>query len=336
VTERYFFFDDYQNDERIYGAQEFSLYFQQLIGSGYTAKFLGSGISRYNPFSDDENAESLIVSANGQNMELTISTGAAFIAGRGYFNDAVLTKVLGNANATLDRVDRIILRLNLNDNQRNIKCFVKPGQPSENPVAPELQQDDRIKEISLARITVRAGKSFIDPADIRDERIYKELGGYLPLHNIYRGFIVDSNGISSQPNNPYVEIEGDIRQTFKDRTDTRLNLSGLIKKDMQNEMRGNTYSPKSSGVYDVFAYVAFDEVLPVGTDVQISVWKNGVYDTILVARVNPTNKDNIFNGSTMLYLDMEDTLEIYANIAFPSGTSSVESRNYRVRIAKRF
>lgn len=335
MAERYFFFDDYQNDERIYGATEFTLYFAQLIGSGYTAKFLGSGISRYNPFSQDETAENLVVSANGQNMNLTISTGAAFIAGRGYFNDAAMVKSLGNANATMDRVDRIVLRLNLNDTERNIKCFVKNGQPSANPVAPELQQDERIKEISLARITVRAGKSFIDPADVRDERIYKELGGFLPLHNIYRGFQIDSNGISSQPNNSYVKVDvNPSNQNVPDRTATTLRLRDGIVADRQNEMRGDVFLAKTTGVYDVFVTVAFDEVLPVGTDIQFQAVINGTYDHLISGRTSAHVKDNYFFGTTMVDLDFGDEFEIRLYIL--GSLQTYTTRNVRVRIAKKF
>lgn len=336
MTERYFFFDDYQNDERIYGAQEFSLYFQQLIGSGYTAKYLGTGISRYNPFSEDEKAENLVVSANGQNMIVSISTGAAFIAGRGYFNDAAMTKPLANANATMDRIDRIVLRLNLNDEARNIHVFVKPGQPSSNPAPPGLQNDDRIKEISLARITVQAGKSYIDPTDVRDERAYKELGGYLPLHNIYRGFLVDSNGIASQPNNSFVRTEGQLDQTFSDRVYTPLRMSGFKQEDRQNELlNDHKFRPKTSGAYYISGYISFDEkYLPVGTDVQLQVGINGNYDSLLVARTVAHDKDNIFNNGDIFYLEQGDIVEIALYVM--GSLSTYKCRGHRVRIAKLF
>src|SRR5690606_24789511 len=70
----------------------------------------------------------------------------------------------------VDRIDRIVIRLDLRPEARHVESFVKKGVASANPVPPALQRDDNVYEISLAQVRIRGGQTFISPSDIIDER----------------------------------------------------------------------------------------------------------------------------------------------------------------------
>jgi hypothetical protein len=334
MTERYFFFDDYIDGEfqdiRQYGAAEFALVFQQMIASGFDASTLGSGISRYNPFATDPTAPNLQVTANGENMIVTIGAGAAFIAGRAYFDDAAKTKVLGNANSTQDRIDRIVLRLDLHDRERKITCEVKPGQPSSSPARPGLQNDEFIKEISLAAVTVRAGKSFISPADVRDERSYSELGGYLPLHNLMRGIQVTPSGAVVMPNQSFIKTQVFDYQGFSiNEGYTDLPIPGVMY-DKQSEVSGNRFIPKNDGVYNLWFEIGCrDELLPADAYVQLYVYVNGVESFPLESRTISHSRDRYFIGSGFDQLMAGDIVTFKARSTYINGSKPVNLIRFR-------
>lgn len=159
MAEHFSFFDAVLQDDgvtydREYNAQEFTDYFKTLITTGVMK---GS-------------RNMLAVSANGSNMVTSLNTGIAFIEGRYYLNDAPLslthdTETLGN-----NRIDRIVIRMNLSTEARYVKAFVKKGTPSTNPVAPTLTQTPNLYEISLAQVKIVGGQTFIAANALTDER----------------------------------------------------------------------------------------------------------------------------------------------------------------------
>lgn len=328
------FMNSTADDSRIYDAQDFDFAMQTIFGSPFDGSRVGTGVSRY--YRGTNSDQLLVVTANGTDMTTTVSIGSAVVFGK--FYELTEPKRLPHepANATIMRVDRVVLRLDNRIDRRTMSIEVKTGTPSDNRIPPALTWNDEIKEIALASVDIVAGRSFITQADVLDTRAYKEVCGFLPLHNILRGLEVDSNGISSQPNNPYVKIDANpFRQTIQDRTDTTIRLRDGIVEDRQNEMRADVYLAKTTGVYDVFVYVAFDEnVLPVGTDVQLSTFINGRYDAIISARTSSDGKDNIFSGAQIVDLSAGDELTLSINIL--GELSSYTTRNVRARIAKRF
>src|SRR5690606_24339690 len=70
----------------------------------------------------------------------------------------------------VDRIDRIVIRLDLRPEARHVESFVKKGVASSNPVPPALQRDENVYEISLAQVRISGGQTFISPSDIIDER----------------------------------------------------------------------------------------------------------------------------------------------------------------------
>lgn len=158
MAEKYRFFDAVEDEnglyDREYNAQEFTDYFKALVTTGIMK---GAG-------------NELAVSTNGSSMITSVSTGIAFLLGRYYENDSPLelthdTETLGNS-----RIDRIVIRMDLNTNARYVRAFIKKGVPSTNPVAPTLTQTANLYEISLAQVRIVGGQTFIATNAVTDER----------------------------------------------------------------------------------------------------------------------------------------------------------------------
>ena len=104
-------------------------------------------------------------------LGVKVNTGWAFIQGFWAYNDDALIKTLGAADPSLDRIDRIVLRLDTNTNFQ-ITVEVLEGTPSADPSAPALTQTDSIYEIELAQVEVKATVTSISNANITDGRDY--------------------------------------------------------------------------------------------------------------------------------------------------------------------
>lgn len=158
MTEHFSFFDAIQDGnghyDREYNAQQFTNYFKSLVTTGIMK----------GTYSELE------VTTNGANMVSAVKSGVAFVEGRYYYNDALLelthdTEVLG-----LNRIDRIVVRMDLNTEARYVKTFIKKGVPSTSPTAPALTRTAQIYEISLAQVLIIGGQTFIESESVTDER----------------------------------------------------------------------------------------------------------------------------------------------------------------------
>lgn len=160
--EQYRFFDSIDGeDERYYTADEFAEYFRQVISSG----ILNGGTN-------------LKVTCTGTDMNVQIKEGYAWLEGYLYKIDTEpLTLTLDAADPALDRIDRVVIRLDKRLEHRYIKAFVLESEPAEEPMAPDITRDDNVYEIALAQVRVIAGKSFVAQSEITDERLNTEVCG---------------------------------------------------------------------------------------------------------------------------------------------------------------
>lgn len=156
MAEKYRFFDSIEGtDERYYTADEFAEYFRLFIRDGI--------------FNGGEN---LNVGTAGVDLKTYIKPGYAWIGGYLYKIDTE-NLYLGHdtPDPALDRIDRIVIRLDKSLESRYVKAFILKGIPAASPVAPELTRTDNLYEISLAQVNILAGKSFIEAYQITDERL---------------------------------------------------------------------------------------------------------------------------------------------------------------------
>lgn len=144
--------------DRVYSAEDFAAYFKQFLSNGVYP----------NP------SDGLKVNSNNS-MTVTVKNGAAYIKGYMYFKINDIKVSIKSANANFNRIDIIIIRLNLVE--RNIKIIYKEGAASLNPVVPSLLRNDDIYELKLAEITVRVATNSIAQADILDTRLNNQVCG---------------------------------------------------------------------------------------------------------------------------------------------------------------
>jgi hypothetical protein len=158
MAEKYKFFDPVQQADgsydREYNAQEFVEYFSKLVTTGIMK---GQG-------------SELAVSVDGSSMVSTVGVGVAFLEGHYYENNSTLSLIHDTESLGVSRIDRVVIRLDLNTEQRHVKAFIKKGVAGEAPVAPGLQRDNLVYEISLAQVTVVGGQTYIESTDVVDER----------------------------------------------------------------------------------------------------------------------------------------------------------------------
>lgn len=136
------------------------------------ARYLGGVITNGVIFS----ANSLKVATAG-GMGLNILPGTAYINGKIFYMDEAEAVTLDTANATLDRIDRIVVRLS--EIERKIDVAVLKGTPASTPQAPALTRGGDVYELCLAEVRVPAAVTAIAASYITDTRKNKELCGWV-------------------------------------------------------------------------------------------------------------------------------------------------------------
>ncbi|MGF7046406.1 hypothetical protein J2T13_000882 [Paenibacillus sp. DS2015] len=148
------FFDSTSDDIREYPARDFAEYFSRFITSGV----FNGGLN-------------LNVTAIGNDANIRISPGCAWINGYVYsvYDSEVVLPV--SPATTQDRIDRVILRLDTSTPSRSIKALVLQGLAGSTPTPPALVRSGNIYDLSLAQVRVKANTSIVLPANITDERL---------------------------------------------------------------------------------------------------------------------------------------------------------------------
>lgn len=244
--ERMYFFDSVEGDKRIYQAADFARFHHQIIGNGV---------------SNTENTADLSVTTRS-NMDVGLGTGYMFARGYMYENDSTITLTHPIADAQNDRIDRIVIRFDLNPAERRIYAYIKRGTASVSPVSPSLTRNEYVYEMSVARVRIIAGKSFIEQSQITDERANATVCGYILLHNIYRGLYINEKGMVTMPNQSYVEMSHNNNLTINGQSGsgyvgTNIPIVPVI--DKQSEVSGQQFTPKADGVYQFNFHVAFED-----------------------------------------------------------------------------
>lgn len=159
---KYGFFNSV-NGDRKYNADDISNYFVKLISDGVFAT----------PATCMQ-----VVEASG--MYVNVSAGWAFLRCKWINNTTYESLSVEPSDLVLNRIDRVVLRLDPSVSSRNITIAVKKGTAAVTPEPPELTRvSDGIYELSLAQIAVNAGASAITQADITDERPDADVCGYV-------------------------------------------------------------------------------------------------------------------------------------------------------------
>ena len=129
----------------------------------------------------------LSVTANGD-MTVSVSDGVGWLAndkadGTVFWNDtkeqtgSELQLTIPLPDATLPRIDRVVVSWDTVDYASKPRIEVLKGTPNNAPTAPELTNNTLKRQISLARIGVTAAVSSISADNITDERLNHDVCG---------------------------------------------------------------------------------------------------------------------------------------------------------------
>lgn len=160
MPEKSGFFDSTADDIRSYPARDFAEYFSRFVTNGV--------------FNGGNNLE-VIASGNDANVQL--KAGYAWINGYVYsVYDNPITLAIEPAS-TMDRIDRVVLRLDTSVPIRAIRAIVLQGTPNTTPTPPALVRSGNIYDLSLAQIRVKANSTIIEQSNITDERLNEAVCG---------------------------------------------------------------------------------------------------------------------------------------------------------------
>lgn len=146
------------NGDRRYKAEDFAAYFATFISNGVFP----------NP------STGLQAIANG-NMTVTLKAGKGWINGYYIVNDDDYILTIDASDGALNRIDRIVLRLDYFN--RSIAPAIKKGSYATSPVAPALKRDADAYELALADVYVGKGALVINQSNITDLRLNNALCG---------------------------------------------------------------------------------------------------------------------------------------------------------------
>lgn len=150
------------NGDRKYSAEHMSMFFDKLITSGVYP----------NPSTNLQ-----VISAGG--MNLNVLAGRGIIDCRWINNDANELLTLEQSDALLNRIDAVVMVLDLNDSVRDCHLAIKKGTPATTPVAPEMERSTYVKEYCLATVYVRALAESVTQANITDTRANTAVCGWV-------------------------------------------------------------------------------------------------------------------------------------------------------------
>lgn len=151
------------NGDRKYNAETMARYFSGLFTRGVLQNY----------------KEKFVVTAN-EGMKVKIPTGKAFFSdGKWIENTADIILTLDPSDVVLNRIDRIVLRNDKNENVRNASVILKKGTPGSNPVAPALENNTYIEELAICDIRVNKLVETITQANITNTIANSEVCGYV-------------------------------------------------------------------------------------------------------------------------------------------------------------
>lgn len=146
--------------DRIYYADQFAYYFSKFISNGVYI----------------DPATQLKVTSKGE-LKLNVAVGDAFINGYWYRNDENFELQLAQANGSLPRIDRIVLRWD--SLTRYINLAILQGNPAATPSAKNLTRNADTWELGLADVYIERGVLSISDANITDLRPDRTYCGYV-------------------------------------------------------------------------------------------------------------------------------------------------------------
>lgn len=158
----YFFDAVYDGDtyDREYTSGDFASYLDKIVGNGVFS----------NPSTNLQ-----VMASSG--MEIVVKEGQAFIDGHKLVLDADMSFTLDNSDVLLDRIDRIVVYLDMANRTMGIR--VKKGTPDSPAQVPELTRTSTLKEYCLADVRIVAQATAVSQTNIADTRADTSICGFV-------------------------------------------------------------------------------------------------------------------------------------------------------------
>lgn len=141
-----------KNHDRRYNARQISMIFDGIINDGV---YMGVG----NQFA---------VTASG-GLVITVGTGRCWFNHTWLLNDATRNFILNEGDVVGSRYDAVVIRIDEREQYREATIYIKSGEPSANPVKPEMTNTDDIHEYPIAYIFVGVRSMSITQQDVEDK-----------------------------------------------------------------------------------------------------------------------------------------------------------------------
>lgn len=150
------------NQDRMYNADQMSSIFNGLITDGVYQSI----------------GKKLAVEPN-EGLTIQINTGRGWFNGRWVNNSTPYLLTLAEPDVTLNRYAAICVRGDNTDAVRATEPYVKYSEFATDPIKPEMERSENIKEYCLAYVFISAKATEISASDIEDTRQDKELCGWV-------------------------------------------------------------------------------------------------------------------------------------------------------------
>lgn len=161
MTIRSGFFNS-RGGDRKYDAEQMSRYFDKLITSGVFP----------NP-----STQLQVVATDG--MILNVLPGRGIVDCHWMDNDSNHAITIDTSDAVLNRIDAVVMKLDLTEDIRDVHIEVKKGTLSTDPVPPAMTRDSYVQEYCLAMVYVGKLVNAITQADIMDTRADTAICGWI-------------------------------------------------------------------------------------------------------------------------------------------------------------
>ncbi len=112
-----------------------------------------------------------------EDMTVLVKEGAANINGRHFLEESDRVLTVQAADAGLDRIDSVVLRLNLDMSALSIDLYIVKGTAAAVPSAPALTRNAGVWELGLANLFIAKGVTGVTQERITDTRLDSERCG---------------------------------------------------------------------------------------------------------------------------------------------------------------
>lgn len=141
------------NGDRKYNAEDMNRPYKDIVSNGVFP----------NPSTQFQ-----VLASSG--MSVSVSAGGGLFGNGWAYNDAPVLLTLDSAEATLSRIDAIVVKRDESESVRDTVLYVKKGTPAQNPVRPTMTRNEYVSEYCLATIVVAPNTTEITQSLITDTR----------------------------------------------------------------------------------------------------------------------------------------------------------------------